>query len=63
MVLLICSIVMIICGLAFLIIPKDKLVNESKLKPGQTVESAAKNFRIYGIVFIVAGIMFLIFNM
>lgn len=60
MILFICSIVMIICGILFLVLPADKLIKEEKLKNGQTKEDAVKTYRRSAILFIIVGIIFLL---
>lgn len=59
MILTICSIVMLICGLLCLLLPKKYLVNEKNIKPGETEDQAVKRYRILAIIFIVLGLIFL----
>lgn len=57
---LICIIIMIIAGIAYLVLPANKLIKESKLKEGETLESAIKKMRKYGVFYLIlAGLFFL----
>ena len=59
MILFICGIVLILCGILFLALPKQYLVNEKNIKPGQTEDQAVKNYRIIAVVFLILGIIFI----
>jgi len=61
MLLLICAITLIITGLVELLLPKDKLVNKDKLKPGMTIDQVTKKIRISGVVMICGGILYLFY--
>lgn len=61
MLLLICAITLIIAGILELVLPKEKLINVNKLKPGITIDQAAKRLRISGIFLICAGILYLFY--
>lgn len=59
-ILIVCIIIMAGSGIAYLILPADKLVKQDKLKPGETMEDATKRIRKSGIYFLVfAGLLFL----
>lgn len=58
MIMLVCIIVMVGSGLAYLILPADKLVKQDKLKNGETFEAATKRIRKSGILYLVLGAFF-----
>lgn len=60
MILTICGIVLLVCGILFLLLPKKYLVNEKNIKPGQTIDQVAKNYRVLAIVFLFLGILFIV---
>ena len=60
MILTICTVVMIVCGILYLVLPEKYLVNEKNIKPGETFEQAVKRQRKLAIIFIAPGILFLI---
>lgn len=60
MILTICAVVMIVCGILILILPGKYLVNEKNIKTGETFEQAVKRQRKFGIICIAMGILFLI---
>lgn len=58
MIMIVCIIVMVGSGLAYLILPADKLVKQDKIKNGETFEDAAKKIRKSGILYLVLGVFF-----
>lgn len=62
MIVLICIIVVFICGLILALNPKMG-VNPDKLKNGITYEEAIKKNRTSGIILLVVGIIFLLINL
>lgn len=55
----ICGIIMVICGLVMLLIPKNKLYNPEKVKTQEEVDKIIKNSRTSAIIFVVLGLLFL----
>jgi len=53
------QIVMIICGILFLVLPKNILVDEKKLKPGQIVDVEVKKVRKFGWIILAGGLLML----
>lgn len=54
----ICIIILIGTGLAFLLLPADKLVKQENLKNGETFEDATKKIRKSGIISLALGVLF-----
>lgn len=49
MIIIVCIIVLVCCGLVLLLAPADKLVKQENLKNGETFENAVKKMRKNGI--------------
>ena len=58
LIMIVCIIVMVGSGIAYLILPADKLVKQDKLKNGETFEDATKRIRKSGILYLVLGAFF-----
>lgn len=58
LIMIVCIIVMVGSGLAYLILPADKLVKQDKLKNGETFEDATKRIRKSGILYLALGGLF-----
>ena len=61
MIVLICFVIMFICGLLMIINPKLG-VNPEKLKNGITYEEAVRKYRKSGIIVIVIALILILFN-
>ena len=61
-ILIICVIILVIGGIAYLVLPAEKIVKKEKLKDGETFEEATKKARKSGILYIVLGILLFLFN-
>lgn len=62
MISMIFAVVMLICGVLFLVLPEEKLVDKNKLKPDQSFEQAVKQNRRYGIIIIVVAVILFFVN-
>lgn len=62
LILVICIIIMIIGGITYLILPPEKLVKQTKLKEGETLEIATQRMRKFGIFYIIFGVLLFFFN-
>lgn len=62
MIMIVCIIIMVVSGLAYLLLPYDKLVKQDKLKNEETMEEATKKIRKSGIFYLVFGVLLFLFN-
>lgn len=62
MIMIVCIIIMVVSGLAYLLLPSDKLVKQDKLKNGETMEEATKRIRKSGIFYIIFGALLFLFT-
>ena len=58
----VCIVIMVVGGIAYLLLPSDKLVKQDKLKNGETMEGATKRIRKSGILYLVLGAFFFLTN-
>ena len=61
-IMVVCIIIMVIGGIAYLLLPSDKLVKQDKLKNGETYEDATKRIRKSGIFYIIFGALLFLFT-
>ena len=62
MIMIVCIIIMVVSGIAYLLLPSDKLVKQDKLKNGETMEEATKRIRKSGIFYIIFGALLFLFT-
>lgn len=62
MISIVLAVVMLICGVLFLVLPEDKLVDKNKLKSNQSFEQAVKQNRRYGTIIIVIAVILFFVN-
>lgn len=55
----ICGIIMVVCGIITLLIPKDKLVNSKKVLTEEEKNKTIKKSKLSAIIFIVLGLLFI----
>lgn len=58
LIMIVCIVVLVGSGLAYLLLPADKLIKQDKLKNGETFEDATKRIRKSGIFYLVLGAFF-----
>lgn len=57
-----CIIIMAVGGIAYLMLPADKVVKKDKLKEGETMEDAVKKARKNGVLYLVLAFLLFLFN-
>lgn len=55
----ICGIIMVVCGIITLLIPKDKLINSKKVLTEEEKNKTIKKSKLSAIIFIVLGLLFI----
>lgn len=55
----ICGIIMVVCGIITLLLPKDKLVNSKKLITDEKKDKIVKKLRLSALIFIILGLLFI----
>ena len=55
----ICGIIMVVCGIITLLLPKDKLINSKKIITEEEKNKTIKKSKLSALIFIILGILFI----
>lgn len=55
----ICGIIMVVCGIITLLLPKDKLINSKKIITEEEKNKTIKKSKLAALIFIILGILFI----
>ncbi len=55
----ICGIIMVVCGIITLLLPKDKLINSKKVITEAEKDKIVKKSRLSALIFIILGVLFI----
>lgn len=55
----ICGIIMVVCGIITLLLPKDKLINSKKVITEEEKDKIVKKSRLSALIFIILGVLFI----
>lgn len=55
----ICGIIMVVCGIITLLLPKDKLINSKKVITEAEKDKIVKKSRLSALIFITLGVLFI----
>lgn len=55
----ICGIIMVVCGIITLLLPKDKLINSKKVITEAEKDKIVKKYRLSALIFIILGVLFI----
>ena len=61
-IMVLCIIIMVVSGIAYFLLPADKLVKQDKLKNGETMEEATKRIRKSGMFYLIFGTLLFFFT-
>lgn len=55
----ICGIIMVVCGIITLLLPKDKLISSKKIITDAEKDKIVKKSRLSALIFIILGVLFI----